>query len=141
MGSWTHKMISTDIAAGTGVCQACGPVDLGWRTVRGKKSPRCGIAIAAQKSSKGRHRPGMGGYYARPESHGLTGVEAIEFRNGKVCAICGSSENLHVDHCHTTGKIRDVLCRECNIGLGHFRDRPDLLLLAIEYLRKHTKAA
>lgn len=40
----------------------------------------------------------------------------------------------YVDHCHTTGKVRGILCGNCNTGLGHFKDSPMLLQRAIEYL-------
>lgn len=43
---------------------------------------------------------------------------------------------LVVDHCHTTGKIRGLLCPTCNCGLGHFADSQILLALAIRYLSK-----
>lgn len=62
-------------------------------------------------------------------------------QNG-VCAICGgtcvSGKRLAVDHNHTTGKIRDLLCGNCNGGLGKFKENPDIMLKAIEYLRKHN---
>jgi hypothetical protein len=59
------------------------------------------------------------------------------------CAICGEEENgnsrtsgrLFVDHCHSTGKVRGLLCSRCNHGLGHFRDNPNLLNNAIQYLK------
>lgn len=54
------------------------------------------------------------------------------------CLICGEQppggQALAVDHCHTTGKIRGLLCSRCNIGLGQFRDDPDLLEFARIYL-------
>lgn len=49
------------------------------------------------------------------------------------CAICGGKAEA-LDHCHTTGAIRGPLCRRCNHGLGHFRDKLDLLKAAIRYL-------
>lgn len=58
-----------------------------------------------------------------------------------VCAICGNKEtygrkkNLSVDHCHTTGRIRGLLCSSCNIGLGKFKEDTALLEKALEYLR------
>ena len=53
------------------------------------------------------------------------------------CAICGKLDSLHIDHCHKTNKIRDLLCRQCNSGLGQFKDNTEFLLKAIDYLRKH----
>jgi len=56
---------------------------------------------------------------------------------GNRCAICEEelhAENYAMDHCHESGAIRGYLCRACNMGLGHFRDRPDLLLRAAQYL-------
>ena len=52
----------------------------------------------------------------------------------KCCVICGSDEKLVVDHCHTTGQVRGMLCGHCNRGLGHFRDDPTLLEFARIYL-------
>jgi hypothetical protein len=61
------------------------------------------------------------------------------------CAICKagpfntviSSSPLHVDHCHESGKVRQLLCRSCNHGLGHFRDNPELMRVAAQYVEKH----
>lgn len=53
------------------------------------------------------------------------------------CKICGevsNSRELAVDHCHETGKIRGLLCSNCNTGIGLFLDDPSRLQAAIEYL-------
>ncbi|WP_432169062.1 endonuclease VII domain-containing protein [Streptomyces sp. 1222.5] len=56
------------------------------------------------------------------------------------CAICraaspGTSHGFwHVDHCHTSGKVRGLLCSTCNTGLGSFRDHPVYLRRAADYL-------
>lgn len=61
-----------------------------------------------------------------------------------MCLICGKYQcsqghNLAVDHDHRTGKIRGLLCKSCNVGIGNFYDRPDLLLKAANYLIGVTK--
>jgi len=66
--------------------------------------------------------------------------ELVALQEGQ-CAICrgdepGGKGNWHVDHDHETGRIRGLLCGDCNLGLGKFRDRPDLLELAAAYLRR-----
>lgn len=59
---------------------------------------------------------------------------------GEKCAICGGTEpksknGWHVDHCHTTEKIRGVLCKPCNTMLGNAADSTAVLRSAIKYLR------
>jgi hypothetical protein len=63
-------------------------------------------------------------------------------RQGGVCAIClkAPAERLCVDHCHATGKVRGLLCRTCNVGLGCYRDDPSLVTAAAAYLRKAKTA-
>lgn len=61
-----------------------------------------------------------------------------------VCAICGSKEMdnknkvLTVDHCHNTGKIRGLLCGQCNMGMGSLKDSIELLKKSIIYLKKYN---
>jgi hypothetical protein len=59
------------------------------------------------------------------------------------CAICAApngtgeskqSPRLSIDHCHITKKVRGLLCRNCNLGLGHFKDKAALLKKAFDYL-------
>lgn len=70
--------------------------------------------------------------------------EMFEEQDGK-CAICESYEPntkkgvFHVDHCHTTGKVRALLCHTCNIGLGAFQDDTSVLYKAMGYLLKHKE--
>ncbi len=53
-----------------------------------------------------------------------------------VCAICKNKigEEAAVDHCHNTDKIRGLLCRNCNLGLGGFKDNIETIKKAIFYV-------
>lgn len=87
----------------------------------------------------------------------LYGIEPEELQRlvdaqGGKCAICGrrppladdskplprgqASTRLHLDHCHTTGDVRGLLCGKCNTMIGLAGENPDVLLAAVEYLRK-----
>ena len=44
---------------------------------------------------------------------------------------------MHVDHCHRTGKVREILCNKCNTTLGHVREDLNFLESLAEYLRRH----
>ena len=65
---------------------------------------------------------------------------------GGVCKICGCPETrtqnervtmLSIDHCHSTGRVRGLLCDACNTAIGRVDDRIDLLEKAIEYLKNN----
>lgn len=62
----------------------------------------------------------------------------MKSRVNNSCEICGKLDNhLAVDHCHNTGKIRGMLCTNCNNGLGRFKDNIHFLKNAIDYLTKN----
>ncbi len=74
-------------------------------------------------------------------------MEMLEAQGG-VCASCHRPERekrfgklrwLSVDHCHTTGEIRGLLCGNCNRGIGKFKDSPELLRKGADYLERHAK--
>ena len=73
----------------------------------------------------------------RARSHGLSlqDYRAMLERQGKVCGICKTpGKPLCVDHCHATGKVRGLLCRDCNLGLGNYKDNPVFTRAATAYL-------
>ncbi len=74
-------------------------------------------------------------------NYGMTveAYEALHDRQGGLCRICGKPETLpmqrlSVDHDHTTGAVRGLLCSRHNKALGLFGDDPDLLRAALAYL-------
>lgn len=79
------------------------------------------------------------------DTYGITREDYLKMseEQGHVCKICGCAETvkrrgkvirLAVDHCHQTGKIRGLLCCSCNRALGYFKDSPENLRKAAEYL-------
>jgi Recombination endonuclease VII/NUMOD3 motif len=59
-----------------------------------------------------------------------------------LCAICEKTPQgkrpLGIDHCHATGKARELLCSKCNVLIGYSSDSVDILEKAIAYLKKHS---
>lgn len=108
--------------------------------------------LLEQQRERGRRN-----YRANPEGHqkrtrrstllrayGLTEAqyEAMLTEQGGRCLICRRvMRPPAVDHCHTTGLVRGLLCRGCNTSLGHFRDDPAVLARAIEYLTRSSSGA
>lgn len=77
--------------------------------------------------------------------YGITFEEYLGIleEQGYQCAICEQDlkvygKGTHLDHCHDTEKVRGILCRNCNTGLGMFKDNASLLNKAIEYLRENN---
>ena len=83
-------------------------------------------------------------------------LTVFEYRNlfdaqGEVCKCCNTKLDISavqiprngkrsgtepvVDHCHTTGRVRGILCFSCNVALGHAKDDPEILKSMIEYLK------
>jgi hypothetical protein len=65
---------------------------------------------------------------------GADEVDALIDLQGNRCPICGRPDPNHVDHDHKTGRVRGVLCFNCNGGLGQFADDIDRLAAAVAYL-------
>jgi hypothetical protein len=90
-----------------------------------------------------RRRKGLWEYYKLT----LSEYQAMHDAQGGVCLICGGvqtgrgakNNQLSVDHNHKTGKIRGLLCTNCNTGIGNLRDSIELLEKAITYLKERDK--
>ena len=82
--------------------------------------------------------------YSLKMLYGITAEEknsmAISQKNR--CKICGKRFKNHhdrsVDHCHKTGRVRGILCRNCNSALGYFCDDINVIQRAVRYMRKYN---
>lgn len=117
-----------------GYCAECGPTKL-----YKKKNVKSSRGFSWQcKAQKDKWR---GGYQYRLNSSQLGSIyydrnAELDSFDGK-CELCEVEiEKPHLDHCHETGKIRGWLCRNCNVGLGMFKDDTEILQKAIKYLSK-----
>ncbi len=77
-------------------------------------------------------------------NYGIT-VEEYDIlldKQNNTCQICGTDTpghrgRFHVDHNHSTGEVRGLLCHACNTGIGLLKDNPTTLRLAAEYLEEN----
>lgn len=84
--------------------------------------------------------------YLRFRKYGVTEAQytvQLEKQRG-ACAICGTKDSgayarFSIDHDHATKHFRGLLCTNCNLGLGHFKDDLATLQRAIEYLTSAVK--
>jgi len=77
--------------------------------------------------------------YHLTRRYGISAAEAdlmFESQDG-LCAICRVASAEHVDHDHETGEVRELLCFNCNGGLGQSRDDPTVLRAAADYVERH----
>lgn len=94
-----------------------------------------------QKSYKGHQYYETLQKWTLKSKYGLTPLtyNALYESQGCVCAICkqdlGGFALANIDHCHATNKVRGILCKLCNLGLGYFKDNPKSLNSAISYLQ------
>ena len=128
-----------------------------------KRCPACGLRKADDEFPRNRSTKDGRGVYCKPchnrigrdnkiknhggtrhyhlkARYGITGEEAARMleEQGGLCAICRERPADHVDHDHVTGRVRRLLCFNCNGGLGQFRDDPRLLRAAAAYLERYA---
>lgn len=75
----------------------------------------------------------------------LEEVQGLFDRQSGLCNICyepfiksSGKVSYHIDHCHTTGKVRGLLCGKCNMALGLLREDIQIFKSAISYLELHN---
>lgn len=131
-----YRRRSHDISDGMKLCSGCDerkPLD---QFNKFSRSPS-GYAYEC-KSCVSATRAPLYAMSIRLKKYGMTEEQfhqMMEKQNG-LCAICDSpiGTDCHVDHCHTSLKVRGLLCKHCNLGLGHFKDSIASLHRAIQYL-------
>lgn len=141
-------------------CPSCN-IDLYYSNIRNWKVATINNSVCKYCSLNDCHKnpPYNKGIYKRTESErkimawkrmlkrnfGITENEynsMFDLQHGR-CKICNIhrnelNENFCVDHCHTFNKIRGLLCRKCNAGLGIFKDDINILTTAIKYLQSNS---
>lgn len=106
-------------------CQEC-------HTTIGKNTMKNWRTKNPERAKYNRKRSLLTKYNMTPEEFTYMVME-----QGGVCAICGLVPSaLYVDHDHTTGAVRGLLCQKCNSGIGFLGDSLEGLEKAINYLKK-----
>jgi hypothetical protein len=119
-------------------CRECGAKSFKewYAKNRGRNTERCGKWRAGN--------PGAARAYLMKSEYGITLLHylaAVHFQ-GYCCAICRcrvsidpGAKQIAVDHCHRTGKVRGILCSDCNLSIGKFNDCAVTLQSAARYVR------
>jgi hypothetical protein len=124
-----HILTYVDSVARTAMCVGCGPVKIyaAGFTKNGRQLYRC-VNSHIRKSRN---------------DAGLTPAERDLFLVGRVCEICGTADELIVDHDHVTNKLRGALCKLHNTAFAFFGDgdatTEQWLKAAIRYNRKYHR--
>ena len=108
------------------------------RFVGGNNCVQCNVENLQKRKEKAR--------WARIKK--IYGINAEDFarlldEQKHKCAICETklhNKNTHIDHCHSTGKVRALLCSRCNQGIGLFDEDPAMLEKARLYIMEHNNA-
>jgi hypothetical protein len=142
-----HGTVVWSEAEGTQKCRKCGEVrplsQFYWEADKGRHRYRCKDCHLGQSRQRWQRTGGRNQRLANLKSKfGLTEDQYAELlaAQGGRCKICGRTPKelgrryLAVDHCHTNGHVRGLLCSACNCGIGMFGDDIARLQSAIEYL-------
>lgn len=129
-----HRITNVNETELTGTCSECGPVTL-------------------RKTSAMRGNCHNIWYQCYPNYLAKLAVRRNKYRTinkkdclGPICEICSRNAQLCFDHDHTKYNTRNLkphilrgtLCRDCNIGIGMFKDNPQLLLAAVDYIKSRS---
>lgn len=118
-------------------CENCG------NQLRGKQKQTCSYdckqAVArSRRLARKRHNRGEGSGYCGTDKQEI--VAALKETQAGRCACCGDAcERLVLDHCHTTGAARSLLCQACNAALGFVREDTARVAKIERYIRERCE--
>lgn len=125
-----------------GLCQRCYYNTPEWREKARAYNNRPEVRAKRNARQREKNTDGGGHLWDRYKITLEEYDRLLHDQNGQ-CAICGSEDpkregdkRLLVDHDHSTGEVRGLLCHDCNMGIGRFNDDPELLMAAIRYLQQ-----
>lgn len=120
------------------VCHESKDIDAFYKDKGSKEGIRnqCRACRGIQRRKK--YDPKKAKWESIKNRYGLTQKdwEVINDNQEGHCATCLTTDNLCVDHCHTSGKVRGLLCTPCNVTLGMAKDNPETLRKLADYLEK-----
>jgi len=106
-----------------------------------RNRPKLDVLIAARKAPAYNPEKRRRNLLRHGYNISVPQYEALLAEQHGCCAICGTDacatgRHFAVDHDHTTGRIRGLLCVNCNQGIGKFKEQTDIMKRAIEYLTR-----
>lgn len=145
-----HQVSGIDEVTKTGTCSVCGPIKLVWRPYkRGGGTWGCfrtRFSIESYTAYKWNEdfKPAICPYcqthHRWDRNQGIQCRERLVVEQDSRCAICAcvfsETNKPRVDHDHATGATRGVLCRNCNVALGLFKDDVTRVQAALDYLKR-----
>lgn len=128
MGKWVHRVQNEqlDVEGGRAVCAHCGPVAL---HVSPGGTYRCVNAYMENLEGQSKR--------VRNDYHGVDiRVARVLKKLAGACELCGTDENLQLDHCHQTRELRGIVCGSCNKWIASFeRAGAERAFNVLRYLR------
>jgi hypothetical protein len=145
-GSTQHTLSNIDEKAGTAMCAKCGPTRLFWRPHHdGTGHWGCYYVRGTAGALTYKNKPGFVPvkcpfcrvYHRWDRRKGQQCRVLLVEHFGYECDICKKplTNQLRVDHSHSTGEVRGLLCNHCNAGIGMLQDNEGVLRAAADYLR------
>jgi hypothetical protein len=147
---WAHVSKPKSVPAEYRVCRRCNirkPIlEFYSQRYKSRKDPNLRYSSRLLFCDDCRNLKNRDNYLRRTYGISLAEYNEILSKQGGLCYICHRPPSgkrqasiLYVDHCHSSGAVRRLLCKDCNTLLGCVRDDPAILRSAINYLIEYGK--